>query len=47
MGDVEEEPLFWYVLADTQWNYDRLQPEVKEKALFLRGRILTEKVKFE
>ena len=19
MGDVEEEPLFWYVLKDTQW----------------------------
>ena len=34
MGDVEEEPLFWYALADTQWNYGRLLPEVKEKALF-------------
>lgn len=21
MGDVEEEPLFWFALADTQWNY--------------------------
>ena len=27
MGDVEEEPLFWYALADTQWNYGRLLPE--------------------
>ena len=34
MGDVEEEPLFWYALADTQWNYGRLLPEVKEKALY-------------
>ena len=34
MGDNEEEPLFWFALADTQWNYGRLLPEVKEKALF-------------
>lgn len=34
MGDVEEEPLFWFSLADTQRNYGRLQPEVKEKALY-------------
>lgn len=34
MGDVEEEPLFWFALADTQWNYGRLLPAVKEKALF-------------
>lgn len=34
IGDVEEEPLFWFALADTQWNYGRLLPEVKEKALF-------------
>ena len=34
MGDGEEEPLFWFALADTQWNYGRLLPEVKEKALF-------------
>lgn len=33
MGDMEEEPLFWYALADTQWNYGRLLPEVKENAL--------------
>jgi len=33
MGDDEEEPLFWFALADTQWNYGRLLPEVKEKAL--------------
>lgn len=29
-GDREEEPLFWFALADTQWNYGRLLPEVKE-----------------
>lgn len=34
MGDIEEEPLFWFALADTQWNYGRLLPEVKEKALY-------------
>lgn len=34
MGDVEEEPLFWFALADTQWNCGRLLPEIKEKALF-------------
>ena len=34
MGDVEEEPLFWFALADTQWNYGRLVPEVREKALW-------------
>lgn len=33
MGDEEEEPLFWFALADTQWNYGRLLPNVKEKAL--------------
>ena len=34
IGDIEEEPLFWYALADTQWNYGRLQSDVKERALF-------------
>ena len=34
IGDEEEEPLFWYALADTLWNYGRLTPEVKEKALY-------------
>lgn len=33
-GDSEEEPLFWYALADTQWNVGQLLPAVKEKALF-------------
>lgn len=37
-GDVEEEPLFWYALADTQWEYGRLLPEVKAKALLFLGR---------
>jgi hypothetical protein len=32
IGD-EEEPLFWYALADTQWRFGRLRPEVKNKAL--------------
>ena len=34
IGDAEEEPLFWFALADTQWNYGRLLPEVREKALY-------------
>ena len=34
IGDIEEEPLFWFALADTQWNYGRLLSEVKEKALY-------------
>lgn len=33
MGDAEEEPLFWWALADTQWNLGVLMPGVKEKAL--------------
>ena len=33
-GNAEEEPLFWFALADTQWDYGRLTPEVKEKAMF-------------
>lgn len=28
----EEEPLFWFSLADTQWEYGRLEPRIKEKA---------------
>lgn len=32
IGD-DEEPLFWYALADTQWKTGRLIPEVKDKAL--------------
>lgn len=32
IGD-QDEPLFWYALADTQWKVGRLSPEVKTKAL--------------
>lgn len=32
-ADDEEEELFWLALAATQWEYGRLQPDVKEKAL--------------
>ncbi len=31
--DVEDGPLFWFALADVQWKYGRLLPEVKEEAL--------------
>ena len=30
----EDQDVFWYALADTMWNYGRLTPEVKEKALY-------------
>lgn len=30
---TDEEPLFWYALADTQWKTGRLTSEVKENAL--------------
>jgi len=30
---TEEEPLFWFAMADTQWKVGRLLPEVKERAL--------------
>ena len=29
----EDEPVFWLALADTQWEYGRLQTDVKEEAL--------------
>lgn len=31
---TEEEPLVWYALADTQWKFGRLLPEVKATALW-------------
>ena len=34
MGDIDEEPLFWYALAECQWKTGRLLPEAKEKALW-------------
>ena len=30
---TEDEPLFWYAMAETQWNEGRLKPEVKRRAL--------------
>ncbi|ADL52408.1 hypothetical protein [Clostridium cellulovorans] len=33
ISDEEEGPEFWFALADTQWNYGRLLPAVKENAL--------------
>lgn len=32
--DIEEIALFWFALADIQWDYGRLLPKVKSKALF-------------
>ncbi|SHO54185.1 hypothetical protein [Anaerocolumna xylanovorans] len=34
MIDDEEEALFWFALAETQWKTGRLMPEVREKALY-------------
>ena len=34
INDDEDGPLFWFALADTQWNYGRLLSFVKEKALY-------------
>lgn len=31
--DPDDGPIFWFALADTQWNLGRLLPEVKEQAL--------------
>ena len=31
--DEDDGPLFWFALADTQWKYERLLPEVKEQAI--------------
>lgn len=34
---TEEEPLFWYALAETQWSVGRLMPDVKDMALRFIG----------
>jgi len=33
INDMDEGPIFWCALADTQWKSGRLLPEVKEKAI--------------
>jgi len=33
MNNPDESPLFWYALADTQWQIGRLMPDVKGKAI--------------
>lgn len=33
ISDPEEASIFWFALADTQWNLGRLEDKVKEKAL--------------
>lgn len=34
IADSDDAPVFWFALADTQWNVGRLQDDVKEKALW-------------
>ena len=31
--DIDDGPIFWFALADIQWDYGRLLPEVKENAI--------------
>ena len=31
-SDEDDAPVFWFAMADMQWNYGRLQEEVKKKA---------------
>ena len=41
LSDPEEAALFWLALADTQWEYGRLQPDVLNMALFYLDKPLT------
>lgn len=34
ISDVDDAPVFWLALADTQWDLGRLEKHVKEKALY-------------
>lgn len=34
ISDTDDAPIFWFALADTQWNLGRLEEGVKEKALY-------------
>ena len=34
ISDVDDAPIFWFSLADTQWNVGRLENFVKEQALY-------------
>ncbi|MCI7179050.1 MAG: hypothetical protein MSA26_00335, partial [Lachnospiraceae bacterium] len=34
MSDPDDAPVFWFALADTQWNLGRLEDPVKEQALY-------------
>lgn len=34
LQDPYDAPIFWFALADTQWNWGRLLPDVKEQALW-------------
>ncbi|MDR4968844.1 MAG: hypothetical protein RG740_04435 [Acholeplasmataceae bacterium] len=33
IDDMDDGPIFWFALADTQWKLGRLLPEVKDKAI--------------
>ncbi len=35
ISDEDDGPIFWFVLADIQWQYGRLLPKVKDKAIEL------------
>lgn len=36
--DVEEGPLFWFALADTQWKYGLLDEKLKDSITIYRSR---------
>ena len=36
--NTDEEALFWYAAADTQWRLGRLRPEVRDKAMMWLAR---------
>ena len=34
LSDFDDAPIFWFALADTQWDFGRLENRVKEEALY-------------
>lgn len=34
LADANDAPIFWLALADVQWDYGRLEPHVRDKALY-------------
>lgn len=48
LSDSDDAPLFWFALADTQWDMGRLEDFVKEKALYyIRKKAMSQYEKIE